>query len=181
MPDVFMNPLFQWVLATPVQFILGCQFYIGAYKALKNRSANMDVLVALGTSMAYLYSLYLTSLTSTGGLSGHNHGGSAIVADAASVASQAPVDFYFETSAVLITLILLGKWLEALAKGRLTQSIKSLMEMVPRSARVIRDGQEMTLVPDYVLTNDIVIVKPGEKIPVTASWRREFLPLMNRC
>lgn len=166
MPDAFMNPLFQWVLATPVQFFLGRQFYIGAYKALKNRSANMDVLVALGTSMAYFYSLYLTSLTSTGGLSGHNHGGSAVVTDTANAAAQAPVDFYFETSAVLITLILLGKWLEALAKGRSTQSIKSLMEMAPRSARVIRDGQKISLVPEYVLMNDLVIVKPGEKIPV---------------
>ncbi|GGH50007.1 copper-translocating P-type ATPase [Paenibacillus silvae] len=165
-PDVFMNPLFQWVLATPVQFFLGRQFYIGAYKSLKNRSANMDVLVALGTSMAYFYSLYLTSLTSTGGLSGHNHGGSSVVTDTANAASQAPGDFYFETSAVLITLILLGKWLEALAKGRSTQSIKSLIEMAPRSARVIRDDQEISLVPEYVLMNDLVIVKPGEKIPV---------------
>ena len=167
-PSVFMNPLFQWVLATPVQFFLGRQFYTGAYKALKNGSANMDVLVALGTSMAYFYSLYLTSLTSTGGLSGHNHGGSAVVVDTANAVSQAPTEFYFETSAVLITLILLGKWLEAVAKGRSTQSIKSLMEMIPRSARVVREGQEITLVPEYVLTGDIVIVKPGEKIPVDA-------------
>ncbi|MFM9277106.1 heavy metal translocating P-type ATPase [Paenibacillus sp. p-8] len=165
-PDLFMNPLFQFILATPVQFILGQQFYIGAYKALRNGSANMDVLVALGTSMAYLYSWYLMSLTGTGGMSGHNHGGSAEITEATNAVTQAPVDFYFETSAVLITLILFGKWLEALAKGRSTRSIKSLMEMVPRSARVIRDGREISLVPEYVLVNDLVIVKPGEKIPV---------------
>ncbi|WP_440108810.1 heavy metal translocating P-type ATPase [Paenibacillus sp. QZ-Y1] len=165
-PDVFMNPLFQWLLATPIQFYLGAQFYKGAYKALKNRSANMDVLVALGTSSAYLYSLYLTSLTSTGGTSGHSHGGSAPVADVINTTTQGPVNLYFETSAVLITLILLGKWLEALAKGRSAQSIKSLMQLAPRTARVLRNGEETELLPEYVLANDLVIVKPGEKIPV---------------
>lgn len=165
-PDVFMNPLFQWLLATPIQFYLGSQFYKGAYIALKNRSANMDVLVALGTSSAYLYSLYLTSLTSTGGTSGHNHGGSVPVTEVVNTATQGPVNLYFETSAVLITLILLGKWLEALAKGRSAQSIKSLMQLAPRSARVLRNGEETELLPEYVLVNDLVIVKPGEKIPV---------------
>ncbi|MNW35579.1 Copper-exporting P-type ATPase A [compost metagenome] len=165
-PDLFMNPLFQWLLATPIQIYLGAQFYEGAYKALKNRSANMDVLVALGTSTAYLYSLYLTSLTSTGGMSGHNHGGSTQIVDVVNTTAQGPVHLYFETSAVLITLILFGKWLEALAKGRSTQSIKSLMQMVPRSARVVRNDKEIELLPEYVLVNDLVIVKPGEKIPV---------------
>ncbi|WP_370872547.1 heavy metal translocating P-type ATPase [Paenibacillus zeirhizosphaerae] len=165
-PDLFMNPLFQLLLATPIQLYLGAQFYEGAYKALKNRSANMDVLVALGTSTAYLYSLYLTSLTSTGGMSGHNHGGGAQVVDVVNTTAQGPVNMYFETSAVLITLILFGKWLEALAKGRSTQSIKSLMQMVPRSARVVRNDEEIELLPEYVLVNDLVIVKPGEKIPV---------------
>lgn len=165
-PEVFMNPLFQWLLATPVQFILGAPFYKGAYKALKNGSANMDVLVVLGTSTAYLYSLYLTSLTNTGGMSGHNHGGSTAVTETVNSVVQGPVHLYFETSAVLITLILFGKWLEAVAKGRSTQSIKTLMQMVPRSARVVRNGEEIDLLPEYVLTNDLVIVKPGEKIPV---------------
>lgn len=105
-PDLFMNPLFQLILATPVQFGVGKQFYIGAYKALRNRSANMDVLVALGTSAAYFYSIYLTvAWLNSNGL--HIPG------------------FYFETSAILITLIILGKLFEARAKGRTSEAIKN--------------------------------------------------------
>src|SRR5690606_30874170 len=137
-------------LATPVQFVVGGPFYVGACKALRNRSANMDVLVALGTSAAYFYSLFLTvewAFTS-GGHAGH-----------------APA-LYFETSAVLITLIVLGKLLEALAKGRTSEAIRTLMGLRAKTALVIRDGREIRIPAEEVAVGDIVLVKPGEKIPV---------------
>lgn len=147
-PEWFMNPWFQLLLATPVQFIIGRSFYIGAYKALRGRSANMDVLVALGTSAAYFYSLYLTIEWSN---EAHAHHTPAM---------------YYETSAVLITLIVLGKLFEALAKGRSSEAIKSLMGLQAKTALVIRDGQEAAIPIDDVTVGDIVIVKPGEKVPV---------------
>lgn len=146
LPDIFMNPWFQLVLATPVQFIIGGQFYVGAYKALRNKSANMDVLVAMGTSAAYFYSLYL-SIQSIG-LQGHM------------------VELYFETSAVLITLILLGKLFEAKAKGRSSEAIKKLMGLQAKNATVVRDGKEIVVPIEEVLEGDIVYVKPGDKVPV---------------
>lgn len=161
-PELFMNPWFQLLLATPVQFVIGWQFYVGAYKALRNRSANMDVLVALGTSAAFFYSLYLTLssgyLPSTTTM---DHG-----AMGTSTAAMPSVELYYETSAILITLILLGKWFEAVAKGRSSQAIKSLIELAPREARVIRDGQEVMVPAAYVAVGDLVLVKPGDSIPV---------------
>lgn len=133
-----------WVmfaLATPVQFYVGWQYYVGAYKALRNGSANMDVLIAMGSSVAYLYSI----VVSLGLLSGH---------------------VYFETSAVIITLIKLGKYLEAKAKGRTSEAIKKLMGLRAKTARVLRDGAELELGVDEVRIGDIVMVRPGEKIPV---------------
>ncbi|WP_418040215.1 heavy metal translocating P-type ATPase [Paenibacillus xylanilyticus] len=162
-PDLFMNPWFQLVLAAPVQFIIGWQFYVGAYKALRNGSANMDVLVALGTSAAFFYSLYLTltsgMIPSTAPM---DHGGMGTSAGGA----MPSVELYYETSAILITLILLGKWFEAVAKGRSSQAIKSLIELAPREARVIRDGQEVLVPAAYVAVGDIVLVRPGDSIPV---------------
>ncbi|WP_257345737.1 heavy metal translocating P-type ATPase [Pseudalkalibacillus decolorationis] len=146
LPEVFMNPWFQLALATPVQFIIGGQFYVGAYKALRNKSANMDVLVALGTSAAYFYSLYLTIQS----LGGHGH----------------MVELYFETSAVLITLILLGKLFEVKAKGRSSEAIKKLMGLQAKNATVVREGTEMVIPIAEVLVGDVVYVKPGEKVPV---------------
>ncbi len=137
-------PWMNWlmlVLATPVQFYVGRQYYIGAYKSLRNGSANMDVLVALGSSAAYFYSLPVTF----GLFSGH---------------------VYFETAAVIITLIKLGKFLEARAKGRTSEAIKKLMGLNAKQALVFRDGREVNLPVDEVVVGDIVIVKPGEKIPV---------------
>ncbi|MBA2943516.1 copper-translocating P-type ATPase [Paenibacillus sp. CGMCC 1.16610] len=147
-PELFMNPWVQLVLATPVQFLIGRQFYTGAYKALSNKSANMDVLVSLGTSAAYFYSLYLTFQWA--GQSEHHH---------------AP-ELYYETSAILITLVILGKWFEVLAKGRTSEAIKSLMGLQAKSALVIRAGQEISIPLEEVVTGDVIIVKPGEKIPV---------------
>ncbi|CAM3942724.1 heavy metal translocating P-type ATPase [Bacillus paramycoides] len=146
LPDMLMNPWVQLALATPVQFIIGGQFYIGAYKALRNKSANMDVLVALGTSAAYFYSVYL-SIQSIGSL-------------------EHMTDLYFETSAVLITLIILGKLFEAKAKGRSSEAIKKLMGLQAKTATVVRDGTEMKILIEEVVAGDIVYVKPGEKIPV---------------
>ncbi|MCR8656450.1 heavy metal translocating P-type ATPase [Paenibacillus endoradicis] len=149
LPNLFMNPWFQLILATPVQFYIGRQFYIGAFKALRNRSANMDVLVSLGTSAAYFYSLYLTIDWAIKGGSAH-HGPA----------------MYYETSAVLITLVLMGKLFESLAKGRTSEAIKSLMGLQAKTALVVRDGQELTIAVEEVLTGDIVLVRPGNKVPV---------------
>ncbi|PEW59063.1 heavy metal translocating P-type ATPase [Bacillus cereus] len=146
LPDMLMNPWVQLALATPVQFIIGGQFYVGAYKALRNKSANMDVLVALGTSAAYFYSVYL-SIQSIG-------------------SSKHMTDLYFETSAVLITLIILGKFFEAKAKGRSSEAIKKLMGLQAKTATVVRDGTEIKILIEEVVAGDIVYVKPGEKIPV---------------
>jgi Cu+-exporting ATPase len=130
-----------FALATPVQFYVGWQYYVGAYKSLHNRSANMDVLIAMGSSAAYFYSIPVM----LGWIDGHT---------------------YFETSAVIITLIKLGKYLEARAKGRTSEAIKKLMSLRARSARVYRDGQELEVPVDDVRAGDLVIVRPGEKIPV---------------
>ncbi|MFE8703093.1 heavy metal translocating P-type ATPase [Cytobacillus sp. FJAT-54145] len=146
LPDMFMNPWVQLALATPVQFVVGKQFYVGAYKALKNKSANMDVLVALGTSAAYFYSLYLSIM---------------------SIGSGAHmVELYYETSAVLITLIILGKLFEVRAKGRSSEAIKKLMGLQAKTATVVRDGVEQEVALEDVMVGDILYVKPGEKVPV---------------
>jgi len=129
------------LLATPVQFYVGWQYYVSAAKAIRNRSANMDVLIALGSSTAYFYSLPIVF----GWLQGH---------------------VYFETAAVIITLIRVGKYLEAKARGQTSQAIKRLLSLRPRSARVVRDGKELEVPVDSVNVGDLVIVRPGEKFPV---------------
>ncbi|ASK61302.1 copper-translocating P-type ATPase [Virgibacillus phasianinus] len=146
LPDIFMNPWFQFALATPVQFIIGWQFYVGAYKNLRNGGANMDVLVALGTSAAYFYSLY-EALKTIGNPEYMPH-------------------LYFETSAILITLILFGKYLEARAKTQTTNALSSLLNLQAKEARIIRNGEETMIPVDEVVVGDRLIVKPGEKIPV---------------
>ena len=122
------HPLFQFILATPVQFILGWQFYKGAYGALRNKSANMDVLVALGTSAAYFYSIYLAVIHY-----GEHH-----------------IPLYFETSAVLITLILLGKYFEAKAKGHASDAINKLLSLQVKEARVEKNGETVEMPVDQV-------------------------------
>ncbi|HXV98872.1 MAG TPA: heavy metal translocating P-type ATPase, partial [Anaerolineae bacterium] len=129
------------ILATPVQFYTGWDYYVGAYHALRNRSANMDVLVALGSSVAYFYSVVVT----VGLLS-------------------APT--FFETSAVIITLIKVGKLLEARAKGKTSQAIKALIGLQAKTARVEREDVALEVPVDQVRVGDVVIVRPGEKIPV---------------
>ena len=146
LPAIFMNPWFQFALATPVQFIIGRQFYEGAYKNLRHGSANMDVLVALGTSAAYFYSLY-EALKTIGNPAYEPH-------------------LYFETSAVLMTLILFGKYLEARAKSQTTNALSELLHLQAKEARVIRNGKEVLIPVEKVTAGDHLIVKPGEKIPV---------------
>lgn len=132
---------FLWILSTPVQFYIGWPFYQGTWAALKNKSANMDSLIAIGTSAAYFYSVYVVLFN------GGEHQ-------------------YFEISAILITLVLLGKYLEAVAKGKTSQAIAKLVKMGAKTAAVIRKGKEMKIPIEEVVVGDIVIVKPGEKIPV---------------
>jgi Cu+-exporting ATPase len=139
-PDFLTNGYVQLLLATPVQFYAGWRFYQGAFKSLKHGSANMDVLVALGTSAAYFYSLYVLFTGGTG--------------------------LYFETSAIIITLILLGKLLEARAKGRTSEAIQKLMNLQAKKAVVVRNGEEVEIPVEEVVEGDIVRVRPGEKIPV---------------
>lgn len=138
------QPWVNWlmlILATPVQFYVGKQYYRGAIQSLRNGAANMDVLVALGSTAAYLYSLPILF----GWISGH---------------------VYFETSAMIITLIKTGKYLESRAKGKTSQAIKKLMKLSPDKALVIRDGEEIDIPVEEVQVGDIILVKPGEKIPV---------------
>lgn len=153
-------PYLDWlflVLATPVQFYVGAQYYSGAYKALRNRSANMDVLIAMGTSAAYGLSLAVLIARALG-----------LRAPSGALGLGA-VDLghtYFETAAVIINLIVLGKYLEARAKGRASQAIRKLMGLQPRNARVRRDGTEVDVPVDELRVGDVLIVRPGEKVPV---------------
>ncbi len=134
-------------LATPVQFYVGWDYYTGAFKSLRNGSANMDVLVALGSSVAYFYSVAVLLFKTAGSHAIGHH-------------------LYFETSAVIITLIVTGKLLEVRAKGRTSEAIKKLMGLQPRTARVVRDGVERDIPIAEVVPGDWVLVRPGEKIPV---------------
>ncbi len=131
-------------LTTPVVFYVGWQFINGAYKALRNRTANMDVLIAMGSLAAYLYSLPILF----GWVEGH---------------------VFFETAAVIVTLIVLGRFLEARAKARTGESLRALLNLKPKTARIERDGQEHEIPADEVAVGDIVVVRPGERIPVDGS------------
>jgi len=141
------NEYFQFIIATPVQFIIGFRFYKNAYHALRSKSANMDVLVAMGTSAAYFFSIYNAFFVP------HMEQGMM-------------KELYFEASSVIITLILLGKYLEAVAKGKTSEAIKKLMGLQARKARVIRNGTEQDISIEDVVAGDIVVVRPGEKVPV---------------
>jgi Cu+-exporting ATPase len=132
----------QLVLATPVQFLIGARFYVGAWKSLRARMGNMDLLVALGTSAAYCYSLYLL------------------------LARAAATGLYFDSAAVVIALVTVGKWLEARAKRSTTEQIKALMSLRPERARVVRGEQEIEIAANAVAVGDVVVVRPGERLPV---------------
>ncbi len=142
------------VLTTPVQFIIGRGFYKGMWSALRMRTFNMDSLIAIGTSVAYFYSVinYISYYLKTGSIIGI--GGAKIP------------ELYFETAAFLITFVILGKWLEAKAKGRTSDAIKKLMGLQAKTARVVRNGSTQDIPVDQVINGDIVVVRPGEKVPV---------------
>ncbi|HSB69456.1 MAG TPA: heavy metal translocating P-type ATPase [Candidatus Methylomirabilis sp.] len=135
-------------LATPVQFWVGAQFYRGFWAALRHKTSDMNTLIAVGTSAAYLYSLAMTA------------------APGFFLARGIKPAVYFDTAAVIITLILLGRLLEAIARGRTSEAIKRLMGLRPKTARVVRDGEERDIPVEDVRIGDLVIVRPGEKAPV---------------
>jgi len=142
--EIAYHPWLNWLLlalAAPVQFYVGWQYYVGAFKSLRNGSANMDVLVALGSSVAFLYSLPIVF----GLLNGH---------------------LYLETSAVIITLIRLGKYLESRAKGRTSEAIRKLLDLRPKFAVVIREEKEIQVPVKDIKVGDVIIARPGEKIAV---------------
>ena len=141
MLGVRLAPWLQLVLATPVQFVIGARFYRGAWKALRSGVGNMDVLVALGTSAAYFYSLWL-------------------------LMSQVNPPLYFDSAAVVIALVSAGKWLEARAKRATTAAIRQLMSLRPQRARVLREGLESEVPLEAVAVGDLMIVRPGERVPV---------------
>ncbi len=139
-PAIMQNPIFLFLLTTPVQFIGGYQYYKGSYYSLKNRTANMDVLIAMGTSVAYFYSVFATFVI--------------------------PGPIYYDTAAMILAFISLGKLLEAIAKGRTSEAVKKLVQLQAKTANVIRNGQEIEIPIEEVVVGDILIVKPGEKIPI---------------
>ena len=147
-PDFLGKPYLLWALATPVQFWAGWRFYRGAWGALRHRTADMNTLIAVGTSAAYLYSMVAVlfpTLFTIGGI--------------------AP-NLYFDTSAAIIALILLGRFLEARARGQTSEAIKKLIGMQPKTALVVRDGEEIEIPVEDVQVGDLILVRPGERVPV---------------
>jgi Cu+-exporting ATPase len=147
-PAVLANPWFQWLLATPVQFWAGRQFYAGAWSAARHKRTNMNTLIAVGTSAAYFASVL------------------AVLSPGFFEAAGGEAALYFDTSATIIGLILLGRYLEARARGQTSAAIKRLLGLQPKTARVLRDGAEADIPVDAVVVGDVVVVRPGEKVPV---------------
>ena len=155
-----LNGWWQLALAAPVQFWLGARFYRAGWNALRAGSGNMDLLVAIGTSAAFGLSLALL-LSAPGGQ---------------------PTHLYFESAAVVITLVLFGKWLETRAKRQTTDAIRALNALRPDTARVLRDGTEVELPLAQVRIGDVVVVRPGERVPVDGDVdRRRAAMSTNRC
>ncbi|MGH6821200.1 MAG: heavy metal translocating P-type ATPase, partial [Methylocella sp.] len=150
-PAIVRDNLFLFVLASPVQFWAGWTFVRGAWGAAKHRTANMDTLIAIGTLSAYFYSVLVTFAPGF---------------FPAALSQSGMLMPYYDASAVIITLILLGKWLEARAKSHTSEAIKKLMGLRPKSALVVRDGKEQEVPIEEVQVADIVLVKPGDRIPV---------------
>jgi Cu+-exporting ATPase len=143
-----------FILATPIQFVVGAGFYKGMWSALRMKTFNMDSLIAIGTSVAFFYSVFnlLTYFSATGSFIGQN--------------GEKIPELYFETAAFLITFVILGKWLEAKAKGQTSDAIKKLMGLQAKTARVIRNGILADISVDDVIKGDTVLVRPGEKVPL---------------
>lgn len=138
-------------LASPVQFIIDARFYRNTFHALRAKKITMDLLVVLGTTSAYFYSLYIALFDNLALYYGMKN-------------------IYFEASSVIITLILLGKYLESLAKGRTSKAIQTLIELKPKTARVVRGDEDIDIPIEDVQVGDIIIIRPGDKIPV--DWRK---------
>jgi Cu+-exporting ATPase len=152
LPDLLAEPWLQLALATPVQFYAGWPFYRGAWKVLRHGATDMNTLIAIGTSAAYGYSL-----------------AAILVPDffrAAGLMTNGQLPLYFDTAAVIVTLILLGRFLEARARSHTSDAIKQLIGLQPRTARIVRDGTELDIPIEAVVRGDLVVVRPGEKIPV---------------
>jgi len=145
-PAWLRNPWLLWALATPVQFWVGSEFHAGFLRDLRHRTASMSTLVSIGTNAAYVFSLAVT-------LWPH-------------VFMPAGAMTYYETGAVVITLVVLGRWLEARARGRTSEAIRRLVSLAPRTARVVRDGRELDVPTAEVSVGDLVRIRPGERIPV---------------
>jgi len=157
LPALFSDPIFQLALATPVQFYAGWPFYRGALNAVRHLTADMDTLVAVGTSAAYGYSVAAIAFPG--------------FFEAAGLAGRGAVPLYFDTAAAITTLILLGRFLEARARSHTSDAIRKLIGLAPRTARVIRDGSETDVPIDEVVRGDLLLVRPGEKIPVDGLLR----------
>jgi len=155
-PSFIGKPYLLWVLATPVLFWVGWRFYQGAWSAMRHRTADMNTLIAVGTSAAYFYSMVAVLFPgyfTAGGLESH---------------------LYFDTSAMIITLILLGRFLEARARGKTSEAIKKLVGLQPKTALVIRDGEEREITIEDVQIGDLILVRPGERVPVDGIIRRGY-------
>jgi Cu+-exporting ATPase len=147
-PKFFTEPYVLLVLTTPVQFWIGSQFYKGLFLSIRNKRPDMDTLIAIGTSAAYFYSAAVTLFPSYFTQHGFQ------------------VQLYFDSAAVIVTLIILGRYLESIAKGKTSEAIKKLLKLQTKTARVIRNKKEIEIPVDEVKVGDIVVVRPGEKIPV---------------
>jgi len=154
-PPYFLSMEQLWVvmfaLATPIQFWAGAQFYRGAWAAARHRTTDMNTLIACGTSVAYIYSVAVTFLPS-------------VFEGAGGAGFEAEV--YYETAVIIIGLLLLGRYLEARAKGQTSQAMKKLMGLQANTARVMTADGELDIPVEQVMVDDVVVVRPGEKIPV---------------
>jgi Cu+-exporting ATPase len=155
-PTFTGKPYLLWALATPVQFWAGWRFYQGTWGALRHRTADMNTLIAVGTSAAYFYSVV------------------AVIAPGLFAGGGREVHLYFDTSAMIVALILLGRFLEARAKGQTSAAIKNLIGLQPKTALVIRGGKEVEIPIEDVQIGDIILVKPGERIPVDGIIREGY-------
>ena len=165
LPAIMMNPWFQFLLATPVQFWIGMPFYVGAYRALRNKAANMDVLVAIGTSAAYGYSLVVSILQ---GLNQNDFFFLNVMKHIEHLGHSAFPPLYYETSAVLLTFILGGKWIETVVRGKSSSAIKALLKLKPETALIKKENDWIEVPSEYLKVGDLILVKPGEKIPTDA-------------
>jgi Cu+-exporting ATPase len=153
LPAIFTDPLFQLAFATPVQFWAGWPFYVGTWKALRHRAADMNTLIAVGTTAAYAYSVATILFPPFFHAAGIGMG-------------EEGLPLYFDTAAAIITLILLGRFLEARARTHTSDAIRRLINLAPRTARVLRDGVELDVAVGDVVVGDVVRVRPGETIAV---------------